>query len=77
MYINGTRIVNKNVSNPGKWIMRFISVVAIVALTCGGCQYLNQKFGLEPDNQIEEAFENLLEKQTGLDLDFTPGTPEK
>jgi len=30
-----------------------------------------------PDNAVEEIAEAALDHYTGIDLDFTPGTPEK
>ena len=30
-----------------------------------------------PDNPIEEIGEGILKRETGVDLDFTPATPEK
>ena len=31
---------------------------------------------LEDDNPIEESAEELLKKKTGIEIDFTPSTPE-
>jgi len=48
----------------------------LVAIIGGGCSYLNSMFGMRDDNIIEEAAEAFLEKETGLDIDFTPSSPE-
>ena len=51
-----------------------VIIISIVAL--GGCSYLNKKFGLENDNNIEEFVEKVVENQIGLDIDFTPSSIE-
>lgn len=42
-----------------------------------GCHYINEKVGLPDDNPIEEAGEDIINDRIGLDLDFTPNTPEE
>lgn len=32
---------------------------------------------LKPDNPIEEAAEEVIKAETGLDIDLSPSTPEK
>ena len=32
--------------------------------------------GSKPDNQVEEACEEVIKKQTGFDIDLSPSTPE-
>lgn len=50
------------------WIFAFFS----------GCSYLfNEKGEYIPDNPVEEIGEAIIKVETGLDLDLTPGTPEK
>lgn len=34
-------------------------------------------FKMKDDNQIEEVCEKIIEKQTGVDIDLSPGSPEK
>lgn len=34
-------------------------------------------FKLPPDNPIEEIAEEVVEEETGINLDFTPSTTEK
>lgn len=55
--------------------MKILNVVVFVVLL-SGCHAINQRFGLEDDNVIEEVAEAVLKKETGIDLDFTPDTPE-
>ena len=57
-----------------KWMTRLIMVVVLCALAFGGCSYLNKKFGLEDDNPIEEAIEDVIEHKTGIEIDLTPET---
>ncbi len=43
----------------------------------GGFSYFNSTVGLEDDNFIEESLEDLIEHQTGLDIDLTPSSDER
>ncbi len=58
--------------NLKRFIMRMFLLLAIAAGFFGGCSYINRQVGLENDNFIEEAIEDYIEKETGLDLDLTP-----
>ena len=51
------------------------SVVATVILcgVAGGCQYLNRKACLANDNIIEQSIEAVIEAQTGINIDLSPG----
>jgi len=51
-----------------KWISGIIIIFSLV----GGCQYLNEKMGLENDHPIEEAAEDIIKDFTSLDIDLTP-----
>jgi len=55
---------------------RMIFALIGLGLVVGGCSYLNSMLGLKDDNPIEEGIESMIEHQTGLDIDLTPGTPE-
>lgn len=55
-------------------IMKY--VLPILMCLCS-CSYINTRLGLQDDNPIEELAEFAVKTQTGLDLDFTPSTPEK
>lgn len=48
----------------------------LILLLTASCHKINQWVSLNDDNVIEEAAEELLKDKTGLDLDFTPNTPE-
>lgn len=52
--------------------MILIAVMAIIA-GLGSVYVLNMKH----DNKIEEKMEEVIEKQTGLDIDLTPSSTEK
>ncbi len=54
------------------WIRRLRMIVGIGTLIFGGCHYLNQAFGLEDDNPIEQGVEAVIKHRTGLFLDLTP-----
>ena len=43
----------------------------ILVLLCG-CGYANRYLGLPNDNPIEKSVEEVIEKETGARVDFTP-----
>lgn len=55
----------------------FFMALVVLSLVLTGCDMLNKKLGLEPDNILEETAEAVIEVKTGLHLDLTPSTPEK
>lgn len=58
--------------------MRNVAICAIVVIAgCSGCAYFEKKIGLPEDNIIEESVESVIQQETGLDIDLTPGSPEK
>ena len=57
--------------------MKKFLLILILCLTFNGCSYVNHKIGFPDDNLIEEIGEEILEGTIGIDIDFTPGTPEK
>lgn len=55
--------------------MRIISIfMGVFILT--SCSSINKWCGLEDDNFIEEAVEDVVQHETGLNFDFTPNSPE-
>ena len=53
------------------------AVLMILAVMCNGaCSRINRAMNQEDDHFLEELGERLLESETGLDLDFTPGSAE-
>ena len=59
------------------FMMKAVFFMFCLLVILGGCHYVNQKAGLADDNFFEETLENQLKQRTGLDLDFTPNTPER
>jgi len=55
--------------------MRIVSFLALSLVLCS-CSTLNRWCGLEDDNFIEEAVEDVVQHETGLNFDFTPNSPE-
>ena len=49
------------------------AVIAVSAVVGVASVYV---FKLKPDNPVEEVCEKAIEKETGLDIDLTPGSPE-
>lgn len=50
----------------------FISILLICFIAGAGSIYF-----LGPDNAVEETAEEVIKKQTGVDVDLSPSTPEK
>lgn len=55
---------------------RNLLIVCICVSVCGACSYINDMVGLPQDNIIEEAIEDILNKETGIDLDLSIDSPE-
>lgn len=52
--------------------MKLGFVMLTFALILGGCAYFNQKFNLPNDNVAEQAVEELIEHEVGIEVDLTP-----
>lgn len=50
----------------------FFLSIFVMACLLGGCHLTNRALGLKDDNVIEELIEDVIESQTGINLDFTP-----
>ena len=59
-----------------KIVMRSILALLLAASVFGACSLVNSKLGFKDDHFAEEAAENLIKDQVGLDIDLTPGSPE-
>lgn len=57
--------------------MKKIVLASLMLSMLTGCSYINKWCGLKDDNIIEEGVEAAIKVETGLDVDLTPGTPEK
>lgn len=57
-------------------IITALLLISFLLLGIISCTPINQYFGLEDDNLVEEMSEEVLRSQTGIDMDFTPGSPE-
>lgn len=56
--------------------MLLIVSIGMLFCSCGIVEKMNDKLGLPDDNILEEAVEFMLEKETGIDVDFTPRSIE-
>lgn len=57
--------------------MRNIPVIVSILVLAAGCCTMNKFLGLKDDNAVEEIVENVIQQETGLDIDLTPNTPEQ
>lgn len=53
----------------GSTVLIILGIVVILGL-------VSQRW-LGPDNPVEESAEVVIEQHTGVDLDLSPGTPER
>lgn len=53
----------------------YLVMFSMTLLFCS-CGYIEKQLGLPEDNLIEEAGEFALKYETGIDVDFTPSSPE-
>ncbi len=51
--------------------MKYIALFVFLV----GCDWWNSHY--PPDNIIEEIGEQIIENETGMDLDLSPNSPEK
>lgn len=49
----------------------------IVAAAIGAAAIAHYVFKAKEDNKIEEMAEEVIKKQTGIDVDLSPSSPEK
>lgn len=52
--------------------MKIILVLFVVALCGYGCSYINSKLSLDDDHPLEQAIEQVIKNETGLEIDLTP-----
>ena len=59
---------------------KFLGIVGLwIAFMLFGCTYMRERAYeviTTPDNPIEEIVEQIIEQETGLDLDLTPSSLE-
>lgn len=61
----------------GAVVMWGVVLLVLMAVTFHACDYFYEKYDIPPDNPIEEAFEDVLDENTGIRLDLSPKSPEK
>jgi starvation-inducible outer membrane lipoprotein len=52
------------------------TIFIFLALALSSCSYINKQMGLKDDNMIENNIENVIEHESGLQIDLTPSSPE-
>lgn len=63
---------------PKGCVFNTVLVIGIVLILIAvGCSYVNKKFGWVDDHPAEEILESVIQSQTGVEIDLTPGSPEK
>lgn len=51
----------------------FLGSFVFCVLGFNACTWLQE----HPDNIVEEVIEDVIQEETGMDVDLTPGSPEK
>ena len=58
------------------YILTALLGAVLIAYLCS-CSAFSGVLSVEEDNIIEEIIEGVIEKETGIRIDFTPNSPEK
>ena len=58
-------------------VVRLLIIFLGLVIAVGGCSYVNRHLLVEDDHIFEELSEEAFEEYTGIQLDFTPLSPEK
>lgn len=62
----------------GGGMIVLLSILAALWLTsCNTIGQLEAFLGVPEDNPVEEAIEAIIQKETGIDIDLTPNSPEQ
>jgi len=56
--------------------MKFIATCLLLS-SLQGCSLMNQELGLKDDNVFEQAAEEFIKEETGIEVEFTPGNEVK
>jgi len=56
--------------------MKYYALALISLALLSGCEYINQKLGLEDDNLAEEIVEEIIEQKFDVDIDLSPSSKE-
>ncbi len=59
-------------------IMIFMTILDVLSILIflTGCQTVNDKSGINDDDTIEEVVEEIILKETGVEIDLTPRSKE-
>jgi len=56
--------------------MKFLATCLVLS-ALQGCSLVNQELGLKDDNVFEQAAEEFIKEETGIEVEFTPSQEEK
>lgn len=60
-----------------KVFMYGVLIIFCIAVTFNSCERFYSKLNIPVDNPLEEAIEDVIEKETGVKIDMTPESEEK
>ena len=60
-----------------KIFMYFSLLIILIGASAGGCSLLNEALQIKDDHILEEFIEEIIENETGMQIDLTPESPEK
>lgn len=52
--------------------MKTLMTFVVISISLVSCSSINRYFGMENDNPLESAIEDVIEYKTGLKIDLTP-----
>ena len=58
-------------------ITSYLGIAVFLLATMVSCEMLNERFGMEDDNLVEEFEEDFIYDKTGVRIDLTPTSPER
>lgn len=70
--MNGVGNLNPGGNMQDPKMNKLIIIVLSILASFGVFHLFNQYFGLSNDNPVEQAIEEVIEDETGVDLDLTP-----
>lgn len=56
-----------------------MNILATMMFLCAlaACSAINEKIGLKDDNVFEQAAEDFIKQETGIEIEFTPDNEEE
>lgn len=60
----------------GQIVMWIIAILTVLGVSVTACDHIFHRYGIPHDSILEEAFEDVIEEKTGIEIDITKKSPE-